>query len=280
MIDGPPVIGLADALILGNVASATVFVVHAGKTRISTAQQAVGVLERTRNSIGALLTRYDPRASAQGYQYESYLRLRRVATSRPRPTPEAIEALDTAFAVLRNPSLRHALYTRPLPRGIVVLLRIHPGAPGTLVSGCRRFRRAERHACLDAARFYLQQALFFPGGRLSPARGLARQRCGDIARTPSPAAGVLASGSRRRRMGTCYAARVNAAWSQLRDQTRRARPMRPFHQRAHTWRRPGREGGAVAWYGEPCRRRIARAPMVAGDRAGARRVRLHRPVVP
>lgn len=73
VIDGPPVIGLADALILGNVASATVFVVHAGRTRISTAQQAVKRLLSARaHLVGALLTRYDPRASAQGYQYESY----------------------------------------------------------------------------------------------------------------------------------------------------------------------------------------------------------------
>ena len=73
VIDGPPVIGLADALILGNVASATVFVVHSGKTRISAAQQAVKRLLSARaHLVGALLTRYDPRASAQGYHYESY----------------------------------------------------------------------------------------------------------------------------------------------------------------------------------------------------------------
>ena len=49
------------------------FVVHSGKTRISAAQQAVKRLLSARaHLVGALLTRYDPRASAQGYHYESY----------------------------------------------------------------------------------------------------------------------------------------------------------------------------------------------------------------
>ena len=73
IIDGPPVLGIADAPILSNAANGTLLVVQAGKTRISTAQVALKRLLAARaRVIGALLTQYDAKATGYGYDYESY----------------------------------------------------------------------------------------------------------------------------------------------------------------------------------------------------------------
>ena len=73
IIDGPPVMGIADAPILANVADATLLVVHSGKTRISVAVAAVKRLQAARAHIlGSLLTKYDPKVAGQGYSYEGH----------------------------------------------------------------------------------------------------------------------------------------------------------------------------------------------------------------
>ena len=73
IIDGPPVMGIADAPILANVADGTLLVVHSGKTRIATAQGAVKRLHSARaHIIGSLLTQYDSKAAGYGYNYEGY----------------------------------------------------------------------------------------------------------------------------------------------------------------------------------------------------------------
>ena len=73
IIDGPPVLGIADAPILSNAANGTLLVVQAGKTKISTAQTALKRLLAARaRVIGALLTQYDAKATGYGYEYESY----------------------------------------------------------------------------------------------------------------------------------------------------------------------------------------------------------------
>jgi capsular exopolysaccharide synthesis family protein len=73
IIDGPPVLGIADAPILANAAGGTVLVVHSGKTRINTAQATIKRLLAARaRLVGCLLTRYDARAAGHGYNYEGY----------------------------------------------------------------------------------------------------------------------------------------------------------------------------------------------------------------
>ena len=73
IIDGPPVMGIADAPILANVADGTLLVVHSGKTRIATAQGALKRLYSARaHLIGSLLTQYDSKAAGYGYNYEGY----------------------------------------------------------------------------------------------------------------------------------------------------------------------------------------------------------------
>lgn len=73
IIDGPPVLGIADAPILANVANGTLMVVQSGVTRIQAAQTSVKRLQMTRaHLIGCLLTHYDARHSGYGYRYEGY----------------------------------------------------------------------------------------------------------------------------------------------------------------------------------------------------------------
>jgi succinoglycan biosynthesis transport protein ExoP len=73
VIDGPPVLGLADAPILANAVEGTVLVTTSGKTRISTAQAALKRLLSARGRlVGGLLTKYDAKSAGYGYQYEAY----------------------------------------------------------------------------------------------------------------------------------------------------------------------------------------------------------------
>ena len=72
IIDGPPVIGLADALVLSNLSDATILSIQAGKTRKASLLAALKRLERSSgNIIGTLLSRVD-RASNPEYNEDSY----------------------------------------------------------------------------------------------------------------------------------------------------------------------------------------------------------------
>ena len=71
IIDGPPVMGIADSPVLAHVGEATLLVVHSGVTRIRDAQASLKRLHTSRTRIvGALLTKYDTKVSGHGYRYE------------------------------------------------------------------------------------------------------------------------------------------------------------------------------------------------------------------
>lgn len=73
VIDGPPVLGLADAPILANASAGTLLVVEAGKTRIQAAQMAVKRLLVARaRIIGVVLSKYAAQHQGTGYNYGSY----------------------------------------------------------------------------------------------------------------------------------------------------------------------------------------------------------------
>lgn len=70
VIDGPPVIGLADAPILASRAAATILVVEAGGARRSVVRIATKRLLQARaRLLGALLTKFDAQSSSYGYGY-------------------------------------------------------------------------------------------------------------------------------------------------------------------------------------------------------------------
>ncbi len=72
ILDCPPVLGLADALILGNLSSGTILVVESGGTRRGNAQGALKRL-RTANThvVGGVLTKLKADSGSYGY-YQSY----------------------------------------------------------------------------------------------------------------------------------------------------------------------------------------------------------------
>jgi capsular exopolysaccharide synthesis family protein len=73
ILDGPPIMGLADAPILANLAHGTLLVVQAGSTRIAVAKNAIKRLHAARaHIVGGLLTHFVPEHAGQGYQYGGY----------------------------------------------------------------------------------------------------------------------------------------------------------------------------------------------------------------
>lgn len=68
VIDGPPVLGLADAPLLANCVDGVVFVVEAHRARARVLQNAIRRLLTARAVVvGAILTKFEPRRSAEGY---------------------------------------------------------------------------------------------------------------------------------------------------------------------------------------------------------------------
>ncbi|MCJ8192031.1 GumC family protein [Sphingomicrobium aestuariivivum] len=77
IIDGPPVLGLADALLFAHHAEGTLFVVESNRTPAATANAALDRLDSVHARIvGALLTKFDERRDTYGYGkrngYSSY----------------------------------------------------------------------------------------------------------------------------------------------------------------------------------------------------------------
>jgi len=70
LIDGPPIMGLADAPLLASLSQATLIVVAANETRRSTLKVALKRLQFTRATIvGATLNKFDSRQTGYGYGY-------------------------------------------------------------------------------------------------------------------------------------------------------------------------------------------------------------------
>ena len=70
LIDGPPVMGLADAPLLSSMTQATLLVVAANETRRSVVKVALKRLQFARaNIIGALLSKFDSSQTGYGYGY-------------------------------------------------------------------------------------------------------------------------------------------------------------------------------------------------------------------
>jgi capsular exopolysaccharide synthesis family protein len=72
ILDGPPVMGLADAPILANLAQATLLVVQAGTTRVAVVKNALKRLNAARGHVvGGVLTHFQAQ-QAGGYGYGGY----------------------------------------------------------------------------------------------------------------------------------------------------------------------------------------------------------------
>jgi len=70
ILDGPPVMGLADAPLIASVASGAILTIEAGRTSRAQARAAIKRLRLGNARIfGAVLTKFDSRKTAYGYGY-------------------------------------------------------------------------------------------------------------------------------------------------------------------------------------------------------------------
>ncbi|HEY8011505.1 MAG TPA: polysaccharide biosynthesis tyrosine autokinase [Rudaea sp.] len=73
IIDGPPVLGIADAPVLANIATGTLLVTKAGGTRISSAKSSIKRLWGAHaRLIGAMINQHNYKTVAYGYNYYGY----------------------------------------------------------------------------------------------------------------------------------------------------------------------------------------------------------------
>lgn len=73
IVDGPPVLGLADSPILSRVCDGTLIVIEAGKTRTTAVIEALNRIRQADGNItGAILTRYRQDSASYGYNYDAY----------------------------------------------------------------------------------------------------------------------------------------------------------------------------------------------------------------
>jgi capsular exopolysaccharide synthesis family protein len=71
IIDGPPVLGIADALLLSNAAEATVFVIGSGIARGGAVRSALKRLEISKCPLlGSVITKFDAKSAGYGYSYD------------------------------------------------------------------------------------------------------------------------------------------------------------------------------------------------------------------
>ncbi len=73
IIDGPPVLGIADAPVLANIATGTLLVTKSGGTRISSAKSSIKRLWGAHaRLIGAMINQHNYKTVAYGYNYYGY----------------------------------------------------------------------------------------------------------------------------------------------------------------------------------------------------------------
>jgi capsular exopolysaccharide synthesis family protein len=73
IVDGPPVLALADATQLSSAGQATIFVAEAGSAHLGQVRNAVSRLQRAGGHlIGVIVTKYNARKAGYGYAYDYY----------------------------------------------------------------------------------------------------------------------------------------------------------------------------------------------------------------
>ena len=81
IIDAPPLLGLADSLLLAEIAGNVMFVVESGRTRTKAAMEAIGMLRNTGvHIVGAMLTKSAEDMGGYGYKSYGYAAINRKRT--------------------------------------------------------------------------------------------------------------------------------------------------------------------------------------------------------
>jgi succinoglycan biosynthesis transport protein ExoP len=73
LIDGPPVLGLADSILYATAVEGTIYVVEAGRANQGQTKAALRRLHASgARIIGAVLTKFNPRHAGYGHEYSYY----------------------------------------------------------------------------------------------------------------------------------------------------------------------------------------------------------------
>jgi len=132
------------------------------------------------------------------------------------------DALDWALALARAPGERHALRQRPLPDGMETVLQVAGGCHAAAIDDAAAHTGMAPAAVVEAARFYLREMLFFPDADPYRVLGLAADASDEqIKHHHRLLQQWLHPDRPTSDWDAAFAARVNAAWSQLRTPARR-----------------------------------------------------------
>jgi curved DNA-binding protein CbpA len=134
------------------------------------------------------------------------------------------DALEWAVALLQAPGERHALRLRPLPEGVTDLLGIAAASSSAaLAAAAARFLEPEARV-REAAQFYVREILLFPNADAYRVMGVEMGVNTDLIKTHHRLLQRWLHPDRLQHAADgIFAARVNAAWQQLRQPAQRAR---------------------------------------------------------
>lgn len=132
------------------------------------------------------------------------------------------DALDWAVALARAPGERHALRQRPLPDGMDTVLQVAGGSHAAAIDEAAAHAGMAPAEVVEAARFYLREMLFFPDADAYRVLGLAADASDEQVKHHHRLLQQWLHPDRPTSdWDAAFAARVNAAWSQLRTPARR-----------------------------------------------------------
>ena len=131
-------------------------------------------------------------------------------------------ALEVALALMRTPSMRVALRSRPLPDGVGEVVELAAGASERVAEAAVRSGESPEDV-LEAARFYVREVLLFAGADAYRVLGVAADA--DDAQVKLHHRHLqqwLHPDRNEQGWESAFAARVNMAWAELRSPSRRA----------------------------------------------------------
>ena len=275
VLDGPPVVGLADAPLLSSAASASIMVVGAGQVRTAMVRTALGRLRYARgNVIGTVLTKYDAKRAGYGYGYGYGGYGYGPAGRQPVPGAKGARPIDErsrerlmgdwaalklALELLHVPWRVRLVRERPLPEGVPLLLRVAAGDAASEEAAAKAAGRPPE-VVRQAATFFIEQILLAPGADSYRVLG-----AGPTATTAELRANMallmkwLHPDAAHEGEQSVFAARIAAAWNNLKTPERRAAY---DSERQAAWAAEGRsaaERRAKSPGGAPVRQAMRRA---------------------
>ena len=131
-------------------------------------------------------------------------------------------ALDWALALAKAPSERHALRQRGLPADIDALIQLAGGGAGDALAQATSRTGESPARIVESARFYLREVLFFPEADAYRLLGVASDAEQGRIRSHHRLLQQWLHPDRSSEEDAMFAARVNAAWDQVRNPDRRA----------------------------------------------------------